>query len=284
MSKFGIVMEGGASRTIFSCGVTDALLEADIMPDYFIGVSAGIAFGVSYLSKQKGRNWEMTEKYMADKRYMGLSHLRKTKNFYNVPFVFSEIPNELIPFDYEALRNFPGEVEVVVTNVKTGEAEYMELERKDQEFKKLLASCALPVLFQPVKIGKNYYLDGGIADSIPIERALEKGCNKVLVILTRQRDYVKKTEKGKYFSNFVYQKCKNLCDAMDSRPERYNACKKRLEELEEEGKVFLIAPEDTLGISRTEKDPKVLRPLYDQGYELMQEKMDELRAFIQSDS
>ena len=282
--KLGITMEGGANRTIYSCGVTDVFLEENIMPDYFIGVSAGAAFGVSYLSGQKGRNLRIARNYVADKRYMGLSHLRKTKNFYNVPFVFSEIPNELIPFDYEALRNFPGEVEVVVTNVKTGEAEYMELERKDQEFKQLLASCALPVLFQPVKIGKNYYLDGGIADSIPIERALEKGCDKVLVILTRQRDYVKKTEKGKYFSNFVYQKCKNLCDAMDSRPERYNACKKRLEELEEEGKVFLIAPEDTLGISRTEKDPKVLRPLYDQGYEMMQAKMDELRAFIQSDS
>ncbi len=93
--KVGITMEGGASRTLFSCGVTDALLEENIMPDYFIGVSAGIAYGVSYLAKQKGRNLEIAQKYMNDKRYMGMRHLLKDRSFYNIPFVFDEVPNKL---------------------------------------------------------------------------------------------------------------------------------------------------------------------------------------------
>ena len=102
--KLGIVMEGGASRTAFSCGVTDCFLEENLLPDYFVGVSAGIAFGVSYLAGQKGRNRKIIEQYLPDKRYMGLKYLfdRKMKSFYNIPFVFGEVPNTLLPFDYEA--------------------------------------------------------------------------------------------------------------------------------------------------------------------------------------
>lgn len=132
--KLGVVMEGGASRTVFSCGVTDCLLEEEIMPDYLIGVSAGIAYGVSYLSRQKGRNRIIFEKYMSDKRYMGMKYLldRNMKSYYNVPFVFGEIPNKLVPFDYEAFAAYPGEVEAVVTNIHNGQAEYLPVPRDDK--------------------------------------------------------------------------------------------------------------------------------------------------------
>ena len=117
-----MVFEGGASRTAFSCGVMDAFLEEELMPDYFIGVSAGIAFGVSYLSKQKGRNLKLLEEYMADKRYMGLKYLfdRKKKSYYNIGFVFDEVPNKLLPFDYETFAGYKGVVEACVTNIHTG--------------------------------------------------------------------------------------------------------------------------------------------------------------------
>ena len=121
-----MVFEGGASRTAFSCGVMDAFLEEELMPDYFIGVSAGIAFGVSYLSKQKGRNLKLLEEYMADKRYMGLKYLfdRKKKSYYNIGFVFDEVPNKLLPFDYETFAGYKGVVEACVTNIHTGKAEF----------------------------------------------------------------------------------------------------------------------------------------------------------------
>ena len=172
--KLGMVCEGGANRTIFSCGVQDLFLEENLMPDYFIGVSAGIAYGVSYLSGQQGRNLRVMEEYMADKRYMGMRHLlnRRERAYYNTKFVFDEIPNKLIPFDYYAFDQYSGTVEAAVTNIHTGEAEYLEVPRGRDMRDILVASCSLPVLFQPVKIGGHYYLDGGIADSIPYKQSL----------------------------------------------------------------------------------------------------------------
>ena len=119
-----MVFEGGASRTAFSCGVMDAFLEEDLMPDYMIGVSAGIAFGVSYLSKQKGRNLKLLEEYMGDKRYMGMKYLfdRRKKTYYNIDFVFDEVPNKLLPFDYDTFAAYKGIVEAGVTNIHTGKA------------------------------------------------------------------------------------------------------------------------------------------------------------------
>ena len=184
--KLGMVFEGGANRTVFSCGVMDAFLKERLMPDYLIGVSAGIAYGVSYLSGQKGRNIEVVENYIADKRYMGMRHLfnRNEKAYFNTKFVFEEVPNELIPFDYDAFAAYPGKVEAAVTNIHTGKAEYVEVPRGRDMRDTLVASCSLPILFQPVKLGRHYYLDGGIADSIPYEHALAEGCDRLIVVLT----------------------------------------------------------------------------------------------------
>lgn len=280
--KLGMVCEGGANRTIFSCGVQDLLLEENLMPDYFIGVSAGIAFGVSYLSGQKGRNLRVMEEYIADKRYMGMRHLinRRERAFYNTKFVFDEVPNKLIPFDYYAFDQYPGTVEAAVTNIHTGEAEYLEVPRGKNMRDTLVASCSLPVLFQPVKIGKHYYLDGGIADSIPYEHAFDEGCDKLIVVLTRDRDYVKTREKAISVTNRLYRKYPKIVEALNLRAERYNESMKQLKELEAQGKVFVIAPEDTFGVGRTETDTVKLRRLYDEGYRIAGERMDALREYL----
>lgn len=282
--KLGITMEGGASRTVFSCGVTDAFLEENIIPDYFIGVSAGIAYGVSYLSKQKGRNLEIAIKYMNDKRYMGVRHLLKSKNFYNIPFVFGEIPNKLEAFDYETFAAFPGKVMACVTNIHTGKPEYLEVPRKDDKFDVLVASCALPILFQPVKVGKRYYLDGGLSDSIPYQQALKEGCDKNIVILTRERGYVKKAERAGDISMKLYKKYPNIVEDIKTRPERYNACMEELLELEKAGEIFVIAPEDIHGVGRTESDPEKLKKLYDEGYQQAQKQMADLKRYLGMES
>ncbi len=278
--KLGIVMEGGASRTIFSCGVTDAFLEEGILPDYLIGVSAGIAYGVSYLSKQKGRNLAIAQKYMDDRRYMGMRHLIRKKNFYNIPFVFDEIPNKLETFDYDAFEEYPGKVEACVTNIHTGKAEYLEVPRRDTKFDVLVASCALPILFQPVKVGKHYYLDGGLADSIPYERAIEEGCDKVVVILTRERGYVKKAERSGELFQKMYRRYPKIAEDLKNRPERYNACLRELTEREQAGEIFVIAPETTYGMGRTESDPNKLTRLYWDGYQQARSRMEELKAYL----
>ncbi len=278
--KLGITMEGGASRTVFSCGVADAFLEEGIMPDYFIGVSAGIAYGVSYLSKQKGRNLTIIQKYMNDKRYMGLRHLLKNRNFYNIPFVFEEIPNKLEAFDFEAFEAFPGKVEACVTNIHTGKAEYLEVPRRDDKFEVLVASCALPILFQPVKVGRHYYLDGGVSDSVPYKRAIEQGCDKNIVILTRERDYVKKSERAGNVSMKLYKKYPHIAEDLKTRPQRYNACMEELLEREKAGEVFVIAPETTYGISRTESNPDKLTKLYKEGYRQAKRQMADLKRYL----
>ena len=281
--KLGIVMEGGASRTAFSCGVTDCFLEENLLPDYFVGVSAGIAFGVSYLAGQKGRNRKIIEQYLPDKRYMGLKYLfdRKMKSFYNIPFVFGEVPNTLLPFDYEAFAAYPGEVEAVVTNIRTGQAEYLAVPRDDKEFGVIVASCALPVLFQPVLVGRNYYLDGGVADSVPYQRAFEKGCDKVIVILTRPRGYVKKTEKSVGAAARLYRRFPKLVKSLKNRADSYNRCMKELYQAEREGRVFVIAPEDCLGVGRIEASAKKLGSLYEEGYDQARETMHSLRLYLE---
>lgn len=281
--KLGMVFEGGGSRTIFSCGVADAFLEESIMPDYFIGVSAGIAYGVSYLSQQKGRNLTLAKRFMSNKKYQGVRHLlnKEQKSYYNVEYVFHDVPKHLLPFDYGTFAAFPGEVEACVTNIHTGKAEYLPVTRDESNENTLLASCALPVFFKPVKVGKHYYLDGGLSDSIPYLHALEKGCDRVVVVLTRQRDYVKKTEIATHISTSLYKKYPNVVKDLKERPEKYNQSLQHLRELEEQGKVFVIAPETTMGVGRTETDPDRLEALYQEGYRIAKERMDALKKYLQ---
>ncbi len=281
--KLGITMEGGASRTVFSCGVTDCFLEENIMPDYFIGVSAGIAFGMSYLSGQKGRNRILAEEYMSDKRYMGMKYLfdKGKKTFYNIPFVFGELPNEILPFDFQAFKDYPGEVEAGVTNIHTGKAEYLTVPRDDDSFQAIVASCALPVLFQPVKVGKHYYMDGALADSVPFLRAVEKGCDKNIVILTREKGYRKKPGHSLKMVSRIYQSYPNLVDALKHRAENYNLCMREWWAREKAGEVFIIAPDSTLGVGRTESDPGKLHALYEEGYYKAKESIYALKKYLE---
>ena len=194
--KTGLVLEGGALRAIFSSGVCDGLLEGNVMADYVIGVSAGIAYGVSYVSKQPRRNLEVVTRYAPDRRYMGLRNLadKDNRSYFGLEFGFSTIPNELVPFDYDTFAAFPGQVEAVVTNLNTGRADYLPVPRQDRESIVLQASCAMPLLFPIYEIGGQPYLDGGIGDAIPWRRALER-CDKVIVVLTRPRGYRRKPDR-----------------------------------------------------------------------------------------
>lgn len=144
--KKGIVLEGGALRAIFSSGVCDALLEQDVMPDYLVGVSAGIAYGVSYLSRQPRRNLKVVTTYARDHRYMGMRNLadKNNRSYFGLKFAYDTIPNQLIPFDYDAFEAWPGQVEAVVTNLNTGKAEYFPVPRRDRESTLLQATCAMP--------------------------------------------------------------------------------------------------------------------------------------------
>ncbi len=278
----GIVCEGGASRTIYSCGVLDALLDEEIIADYLVGTSAGIAFGVSYCSHQRGRNRTLAEKYMGRPEYSGFRHLLdpKCRSYYDPEFVYGKVPQELLPFDWQAFREYKGRAVACVTNIRTGKAEYLDCPRDDERFLELQASCALPLLSPPIEIGGELYLDGGIADSIPYKRALEEGCDRLIVILTRPRGYVKKNEPVMKLAERSYKKYPELVEAMRTRAERYNRCTAELEELRQQGKAFVFSPKTTFGISRTEGDPEKLLRLYSYGERHGKHAMEQLKRYI----
>ena len=283
--KTGMVLEGGAVRTIYSTGVCDALLTRSLMTDYVIGVSAGIAYGVSYVSRQPRRNLDIMVNYINDKRYMGMGNLLRRDNraYFGLEFVYSTIPNQLVPFDYDTFAAYPGEVEAVVTNLDTGAAEYFPLDRRDDKFKLLQATCALPFLFPVFRIQGRPCMDGGAADAIPYERAFAKGCDRVIVVLTREREYVRRPEKLQPLIDLAYRKYPKFCDTMRRRADAYNEARQKLFRLEREGRALVFTPTTTEGFHRTERDVDKIKALWKDGWDQGLARLDEAEAFLKGD-
>lgn len=280
--KTGILFEGGASRTIFSCGVMDRLLDADIMPDYILGVSAGITYATSYISKQKGRNLEMLTKYSNDPRYMGFRNLINPKNraYYGLEFAYERIPNELLPFDEATYSSFDGEAKAGVTNIETGEVEFLDVMPKESRTKALIATCALPLLFPIVKLNGKLYMDGGIADSVPYKQAFKDGCDRLMIVLTREAGYRKEFEKTLKLACLRYRKYPKFCDAMMTRAERYNKTMEEIEALEKNGDILVFRPTVSKGFSRLEKDVEKISIMYADGYEQASKRIAEIEKFF----
>lgn len=279
--KLGLVVEGGASRVYFATGVMDFLLEKKIGADYVIGASAGIADAVSYISGQYGRNLEIGTKYLKDKRYMGMRHLLnpKKRSYYNVDFVFGGI-DEYVPFDYDSYNSSGCQVVAAVTNLETGTAEYIDVSTHNGSWAPLIASCSLPILFQPVKMNGSIYLDGGIADPIPVNKAIEDGCDKIIVIISRERGFRKDSESGVGLTSFLYRKYPNFVNLMKQRINIYNSSHENVLNLENEGRIFLIAPENTSGWRRTESDPEKIRNMHNAGLTIGRNSYDSLLKYL----
>lgn len=280
--KTGIVFEGGAFRTIFSCGVMDALVENDIMPDYMIGVSAGAAYGVSMASKQPRRNLDVLMKYRNDKRYLGLSNMidKDNKSIYGLEFSYETIPNELNLFDYDAFKQYKGDFYCVVTNLLTGQPEYMKYTGDDRTNTVLKATCALPMLFPPIIINDVPYMDGGLSDSIPYLKAIEDGCDRIIVVLTRQSGYTKTTSRSTKAIAYSYRnQYPKLTETMLTRASRYNESLKGLDQYVKEGRIITIQHTTSKGFSRLEKDKNKILSMYNDGYNQCYELLDTIKEF-----
>ena len=276
------VEETSAWRTGFLVCAAAAAMGALPMPDYTVGVSAGMAYGVSYLSRQSRRNLQLLMHYADDPRYMGWRNLIDPRNrsYFGLRFAYETIPNELVPFDYEAFEAYPGQAEAVVTNLLTGQPEYRPVPRRDEKFLLLQATCAMPVLFRPIRLdGGIPYLDGGCSDAIPWRHALDAGCDRVVVVLTRERSYRKEPEKLMPLFRQLYRRYPAFVEDLRTRAERYNRCREELFALEAEGKVLVIAPADTRGFSRTERDLHKILALWQDGYFDGRRAADAVRAF-----
>ena len=281
--KTALVLEGGALRTIFSSGVCDAFLDAALpMPDYTIGVSAGIAYGVSYLSKQSRRNLKLLMHYANDPRYMGWRNFINPHNrcYFGLEFAYDTIPNQLVPFDYDTFAAYPGQVDAVVTDLHSGKAAYLPVPRQDDKFLLLQATCAIPLMFPPIVLDGVPYLDGGCADAIPWRHALEMGCDRLVVVLTRERSYRKRPERAQAVLERTFRrKYPEFVKTLSDRVERYNESRDALFALEREGKALVITPTNTRGFSRTERNTGKILALWQDGYFAGHAAAQAVRAF-----
>lgn len=274
-----LILEGGTLRPIFSAGVMDALLDNNITFPYCIGVSAGITNGVSYISKQKGRNIEVVTKYRNDNRYLSYRNFLRCKSIFGLDFVFDEIPNNLIPFDMDTYRKYPGKVLVGVTNAHTGKTEYLNGKDLDDKATMLRATCAIPLLFPVIKINGKEYYDGGLCDPIPIKKAIADGNTKHLIVLTQPKGYKKElSKKNILVAKLLNKKYPNLKTPLLNRHNHYNETVKFCEQLENEGKVLILRPEYNL--DSFEKDINKLKSSYDHGYNLTINHLSEIKKLF----
>ena len=280
--RTGLVLEGGAMRGMFTCGILDVFLEKGIDFDSTIGVSAGAVFGCNYKSRQIGRALRYNKRFCRDPRYCSVRSLMKTGDLYGAEFCYDELPNELDPFDYDTFERNQMEFWCVTTDVETGKARYdLMKDGRCDDMKLMRASASMPLVSRPVSVRGRELLDGGIADPIPFDFMLSGNVDRCLVILTQPYDYIKKKNSMlPLFGLFYKGKRKGIRDAMGIRREVYNSQTERLKTLEKEGRVFVLRPASPLEIGKTEKDPSRLQAVYDEGRRLALEKLDEIKAYI----
>lgn len=277
--KIGLVLEGGGLRGIFTAGVLDVFLDENIHIDGAIGVSAGALFGVNLPSKQKGRALRYNKKYAQDKRYMGLHSLLTTGNIVNRDFAYYELPSKLDPFDQQAFETSGMDFWVTVTNVETGKPEYIKIDNVFEQMEAFRATSSMPIVSKIVEIEGKKYLDGGVSDSIPVQKFIEMGYNKIIVVLTRPLEYRKKPSSMWLFKRF-YKKYPKLVQRWENRYAEYNQAVEQIIQLNEKQQIFVIRPSRTVKISRLEKDVDKIQGMYDLGVEDARNALAGLRAYL----
>jgi predicted patatin/cPLA2 family phospholipase len=279
--KTGIVLEGGGMRGMYTCGILDVLMENHIYVDGMVGVSAGIAFGCNYKSRQAGRALRYNVRFANDKRYSGIISLLKTGNYYNADFAYKLVPTHYDVFDSNVFENSPMECYAVCFDVKSGAGVYQRLTRVDDDFFEWIrASASMPVVAQPVAVGGRLLLDGGLADSIPLEFMMNKGYNRNIVILTREDGYRKTAERGMWLMKPLLRKWPKVIEALQKRPAHYNMQLQKVREEERAGNAFVFRPLKPLNVSRTTHDAAEMNRVYQQGREEALQRLDELKRFL----
>lgn len=266
--KRGLVLEGGAMRGLFSAGICDVMMEHDIWPDGLIGVSAGAAFGCNYKSRQIGRAIRYNMRFSKDSRYSGLRSLLTTGNYFNGEFAYHIVPEKYDFFDDDAFEKNPMDFIVVCTNVETGKAIYKKLETCNRDtYDWIRASASMPIVSRIVELEGYKLLDGGVADSIPLEYAETSGYQKNLVILTQPEGYQKEHNKLMPIIRMTLRKYPNMIKALDERHIMYNRQLEYVKKAEAEHRCMVIRPNTIIPIGHISHSPEQMRKVYEMGRE-----------------
>lgn len=286
MAKKAIVLEGGSLRCMFSAGVTDIMMEQKIEFDGLFGVSAGALTGVNYVSRQIGRTAKVNLDYVNDKRYLGLRNFMRRKGIFNFDFLFGDICDTLVPLDKKTFHESSCCYTAVATSCLTGKPLYFEKSSCQDIYSAIRASASLP-LFSPIVLVEGIpCLDGGVSDSIPYQRAIEEGYEKIVVVTTREHGYRKPQVShamAKLYTR-VYRKYPNLVRQLLEIPRRYARQLDELDRLEAQGRVYVLRPPKPITISRTEKDLYKLRALYQEGRDTCLQQLEALSHYLDTSS
>lgn len=279
--KTGLVLEGGGFRAIYVAAVLEAMHRNQLFFPYAIGVSAGAAYGVSYVTMQNGRNL-LTNSRISDKQYCGLSHWIKKGDFFHWEYVYKTIPTQIIPLDYQALAQSSTHFQVAMTNCLSAEVEYVDANTSDPDKMRdlLTATSSLPYVAKMKFINGVPYLDGGLADPVPVHHALEMGNNRVVVVLTRPKGYQKEPSKTQWLFRLIYKKYPKLIRLMETREQHYNKLIKDIESLETRGQAFIIRPKEPVSIGRLENNPQHLEKVYTKTLQMIDPTIQELKKWL----
>lgn len=285
MEKSGIILEGGAMRSMFSAGILDSFLDNGIEIANVMAVSAGAYAGMNYVSGQRGRVLDAVIGPLETEKYLGFKTFLKKGTFFDMDLMFDEIPKRRVPFDFQAFSESARRFITSTVNCLTGEAVYYdEFPNVDIFLKICRAANSLPFIARITEINGIPMLDGGMADAIPIGRALEEGWKKIVVVLTRDKAY-KKKQRYLYlaFLKLIYHKYPRFVHMVAGRAEKYNASLDMLNRLEKEGKVFIFRPSPDMRLENNEANTERLKEYYRHGYEVSESRKEELKEFLISE-
>ena len=281
--KYGLVVEGGGMKCAYNAAILDRFLDEGITFDYCIGVSAGSGNLVSYLAGQRGRNLRFFTEHIRDPEYFGLRSLLKTGDLFGIQHIYGDLTRAdgKDPLDFPAFLNNPTEYEAVVTNALTGRPEYFGKEAmKQDDYRLIMASSAIPAVCHPVELNGVPYFDGGLTDAIPVRRALEKGCDRLVVILSKNRDYVKKPQGMRPLYRLACRRYPRIVEALNRRHTVYNQNFQEVFALEQAGTAFVLAPSEPLHVGTYSMKEEAERALYDLGLQDFAAQKENLQNFL----
>lgn len=287
MQRSALVLEGGSLRCLFTCGVLDTLMEQDIWFEYVNGVSAGALSGYNYISRQPRRTRDINEQFCRDPRYLGFRNMVHNGGVFNFPFLFGEICDTLNPLDRKTFAESKQKFEVVATDCLTGKAAYFNKDRMDPaDFDMACrASSSMPGLADIVQVRGIPYLDGGCACPVAVERAMELGYEKIVVVLTRPRGFRKPPQPSLGATTLwrgLYGRYPAFRRTLEEMHRTYNGVYARIEELERAGRIFVLCPEGPVLVGRLERDVSRLEALYQSGIHVMQTRMESMQRYLEA--
>lgn len=281
MSKNGIILEGGAMRSVFAAGVLDFFMEEGIEIPNILAVSAGAYAGMNYVSGQKGRTVESLIKPLKQEKYLGLSTFFRKGTFFDMDYLFETVPKFLAPFDFEAFKNSAKKFLINTIDCTTGKSVFYEDFESEEKFWTLCrAANSMPFISKITKIDGIPMLDGGMSDAIPIAKAMDEGWEKIIIVLTRKADYRKKDRHlYLFFLRLLYGRYPELVKTVGGRAQRYNRCLDKIQRLEKEGKALVLRP-TKMAITNQESDVDTLMEYYYHGYEEAKNRRMEIKNFL----